>query len=100
MLSPCSTMCCVTTASSRNTLYAVTEFLARTKSRLMAIALEDLLGVLDQPNVPGTVDEHPNWRRRMPLAVDEIVSAIDVARLRKATREGCMRRNSGGIFLR
>jgi 4-alpha-glucanotransferase len=70
-----------------NTLYAVTEFLARTKSRLMAIALEDLLGVLDQPNVPGTVDEHPNWRRRMPLAVDEIVSAIDVARLRKATRE-------------
>jgi 4-alpha-glucanotransferase len=70
-----------------NTLYAVMEFLARTKSRLMAIALEDLLGVLDQPNVPGTVDEHPNWRRRMPLAVDEIVSAIDVARLKKATRE-------------
>ena len=70
-----------------NTLYAVAEFLARTKSRLMAIALEDLLGVLDQPNVPGTVDEHPNWRRRMPLAVDEIVAAIDVGRLRKATRE-------------
>jgi 4-alpha-glucanotransferase len=70
-----------------NTLYAIAEFLARTKSRLMAIALEDLLGVVDQPNVPGTVDEHPNWRRRMPLAVDEIISAIDVARLRKATRE-------------
>jgi 4-alpha-glucanotransferase len=70
-----------------NTLYAIAEFLARTKSRLMAIALEDLLGVADQPNVPGTVDEHPNWRRRMPLCVDEITGSIDAARLRKATRE-------------
>ena len=50
-----------------NDLNAIAEFLARTKSRLMAIALEDLLGVVDQPNVPGTIDEHPNWRRRMPL---------------------------------
>jgi 4-alpha-glucanotransferase len=70
-----------------NTLYAIAEFLARTKSRLMAIALEDLLGVVDQPNIPGTVDEHPNWRRRLPLCVDEITGAIDAARLRKATRE-------------
>ena len=61
--------------------------MARTKSRLMAVALEDFLGVVDQPNVPGTVDEHPNWRRRLPLAVDEIIDAIDVASLRKATRE-------------
>ena len=41
-------------------------FLARTKSRLLAISLEDLLGVIDQPNIPGTVNEHPNWRRRLP----------------------------------
>ena len=46
-------------------LYAVADFLARTKSRLLAISLEDLLGVIDQPNIPGTVDEHPNWRRRL-----------------------------------
>ena len=70
-----------------NTLYAIAEFLARTKSRLMAIGLEDLLGVVDQPNVPGTVDEHPNWRRRLPLYVDEIAASADMARLRKATRE-------------
>ena len=70
-----------------NTLYAVAEFLARTRSRLMAIGLEDLLGVVDQPNIPGTVDQHPNWRRRMPLAVDEIVASIDMPRLRAAVRE-------------
>jgi 4-alpha-glucanotransferase len=68
-------------------LYAVASFLARTKSRLLTISLEDLLGLIDQPNIPGTVNEHPNWRRRLPLAIDEIASKIDVAALRSATGE-------------
>ena len=71
----------------RHDLYAVTQFLARTKSRLLAISLEDLLGLIDQPNIPGTVNEHPNWRRRLPLAIDEIAAAIDIAALKGATRE-------------
>jgi 4-alpha-glucanotransferase len=66
-------------------LYAVAGFLARTRSRLLAISLEDLLGVIDQPNIPGTVNEHPNWRQRLPLALDRIAAAIDVAALRRAT---------------
>jgi 4-alpha-glucanotransferase len=66
-------------------LYAVVHFLARTKSRLLTVSLEDLLGLIDQPNIPGTVDEHPNWRRRLPLAIDEIASAIDIAALKTAT---------------
>jgi 4-alpha-glucanotransferase len=66
-------------------LYAVAGFLARTKSRLLAISLEDLLGVIDQPNIPGTVNEHPNWRRRLPVAIDEIASAIDPPALKAAT---------------
>jgi 4-alpha-glucanotransferase len=74
-------------AIDRDDLYAVAGFLARTKSRLLAISLEDLLGLIDQPNIPGTVDEHPNWRRRLPLAIDEIASAIDVPALRSATGE-------------
>ena len=67
--------------------YAVAGFLARTKSRLLAISLEDLLGVIDQPNIPGTVHEHPNWQRRLPLPINEIAAVIDVARLKSATRE-------------
>lgn len=35
---------------------------------LAIIPLEDLLGLEEQPNIPGTIDEHPNWRRRMPQA--------------------------------
>jgi 4-alpha-glucanotransferase len=71
----------------RHDLNAVVGFLARTKSRLLAISLEDLLGVIDQPNIPGTVNEHPNWRQRLPLALDEIASVIDVPALKTATGE-------------
>jgi len=46
-----------------------------------------LLGVIDQPNIPGTVNEHPNWRQRLPLALEEIASAIDIAALKTATGE-------------
>jgi len=71
----------------RHDLYSVAGFLARTKSRLMAISLEDLLGVVDQPNIPGTIDEHPNWQQRLPVALEDIAAAIDVAALKAATHE-------------
>jgi 4-alpha-glucanotransferase len=65
----------------RHDLYAVMSFLARTRSRLLSVSLEDLLSVLDQPNIPGTINEHPNWRQRMPVAIDEVLAAVDVAAL-------------------
>jgi 4-alpha-glucanotransferase len=70
-----------------NDLYSVLAFLSRTRSRLLAVSLEDLLGVIDQPNIPGTIDEHPNWRQRLPVALDQIASAIHPAALKAATRE-------------
>ena len=33
---------------------------------LTIIPLEDVLALPEQPNLPGTLHEHPNWRRRMP----------------------------------
>jgi 4-alpha-glucanotransferase len=74
-------------AIDRHDLFAVAGFLSRTRSRLLAISLEDLLGVIDQPNIPGTVDEHPNWRRRLPVAIEEMASVIDVPELKAATAE-------------
>lgn len=76
-----------------NDLYSVLTFLSRTASRLMAVSLEDLLGVIDQPNIPGTIDEHPNWRQRLPVALDEIASRVDLQALKAATRE---RSRTGG----
>jgi 4-alpha-glucanotransferase len=50
----------------------VLRYLARTRSRLLAVAIDDILGLCDQPNVPGTIDEHPNWRRRLAADIDAI----------------------------
>jgi 4-alpha-glucanotransferase len=50
---------------------AVAGFLAATPSRLVTVAIEDVLGVTDQPNVPATVDEHPNWRQRLPVPLED-----------------------------
>jgi 4-alpha-glucanotransferase len=74
-------------AIDRNDLYSVANFLARTRSRLLAVSLEDLLGVVDQPNIPGTIDEHPNWRRRLPVPIEEMTSTVDVGALKAATHE-------------
>lgn len=51
---------------------SVTRFLADTPSRLLMVSLEDALGEIDQVNVPGTVNEHPNWRRRLPVMVEDL----------------------------
>ena len=45
---------------------ALHRFVARTPSRYVVAALGDAVGDLRQPNVPGTVDEYPNWR--LPVA--------------------------------
>jgi 4-alpha-glucanotransferase len=50
---------------------SVTRFLAATPSRMLVVTMEDVLGLTEQVNVPGTVDEHPNWRRRLPVDLDE-----------------------------
>ena len=30
------------------------------------------MGEREQINIPGTVDEHPNWRRKLPLALEDL----------------------------
>lgn len=50
---------------------AMAGFLAATPSRLAMVAIEDVLEVEDQTNVPGTFDEHPNWRRILPVPLED-----------------------------
>jgi 4-alpha-glucanotransferase len=46
---------------------------------LTLLPLEDALALPEQPNLPGTTDEHPNWRRRMPAPAATLLDAPDVA---------------------
>ncbi len=52
----------------------VVTFLAATPARLVSIAVEDVFGMTDQINIPGTVTEYPNWRRRWPVALEELAA--------------------------
>ncbi|KNH09128.1 4-alpha-glucanotransferase (amylomaltase) [Candidatus Burkholderia brachyanthoides] len=66
-------------------------FVAATPAPLVTYPLEDLLALVEQPNLPGSIDEHPNWRRRLMKPVDELflddafcdrLQAVDDARKR------------------
>lgn len=49
------------------------EFVASSPSPLTLIPVEDIIGLDEQPNLPGTIGEHPNWCRRLPAAVSDIL---------------------------
>ena len=42
---------------------------------------EDVFELLEQANLPGTVDQHPNWRRKLPLALEQWKTDAHVADL-------------------
>ena len=50
-----------------------------TPCALAIVPIEDIAGLIEQPNLPGTIDEHPNWRRRMPDTTDAILQRPGVA---------------------
>lgn len=51
---------------------AVHAYLARSPARLMLMQAEDMLGQLEQVNLPGTLEsQYPNWRRKLSLNLEE-----------------------------
>lgn len=61
--------------------------IARTPAAIALVALEDLLGLEEQPNLPGTITEHPNWRRRCNAPTADLIADAQV-RQRCATLRG------------
>ena len=59
----------------------------RSACELAVLPIEDVLGLEEQPNIPGTIDEHPNWRRRLDSPVGSVLSEERASlRLRAADR--------------
>lgn len=59
---------------------AAIAFVAATPDPLALVPLEDIIGTVEQPNLPGTVNEHPNWRRRFSRPADELLQEPAAAR--------------------
>lgn len=50
---------------------AIHLFLARSRSMMLIANMEDLLGQMEQINLPGTDrDLYPNWRRKLPIVLE------------------------------
>ncbi|MEH3108197.1 MAG: malto-oligosyltrehalose synthase [Sphingomonas fennica] len=47
---------------------AAIAYVAAAACDLAIVPAEDMIGLDEAPNLPGTIDEHPNWRRRLPDA--------------------------------
>jgi 4-alpha-glucanotransferase len=63
---------------------AAYEALARAPSRVRVATLDDALGIEERPNMPGTVDEWPNWSIALPLPIEEIEGHEGVAAVARA----------------
>jgi 4-alpha-glucanotransferase len=66
---------------------AAIAFTAKSPAALALIPIEDVLGLTEQPNVPGTVDEHPNWRRRLAQPSEHIFASPQVRARLKSLRD-------------
>jgi 4-alpha-glucanotransferase len=60
--------------------------------RLLGVQLEDSIGEVEQPNLPGASDPHPNWRRKLSVSLEELAvyplfSALCTARAARGRRE-------------
>ena len=60
---------------------AILAYLGRSRARLLLVQIEDVLSEVEQANLPGTTDDHPNWRRRLSRSVDEIDFGVELRRV-------------------
>ncbi|HZT51640.1 MAG TPA: 4-alpha-glucanotransferase [Stellaceae bacterium] len=67
---------------------AVHRFLGLVPSALALMQIEDALGEIEQANVPGTVDAHPNWCRRLSRAIEDIAGDAGFRRVTAALAAG------------
>ncbi|HXK34768.1 MAG TPA: 4-alpha-glucanotransferase [Dehalococcoidia bacterium] len=68
-------------ASAHDILRAWLSFLAASPARFVLANLEDLWLEEEQQNMPGTIHEYPNWRRRARLSFEEFAGDPAVADL-------------------
>jgi len=51
---------------------AIHHYLARSPAWMVLANIEDIIGTRAQANLPGTLDQHPNWCRKLGSTVDEL----------------------------
>jgi 4-alpha-glucanotransferase len=60
---------------------ALHRLLASSPAEIVVMQLEDALQLVEQANLPGTTDQHPNWRRRLEVPLERLGSEPRVVEL-------------------
>jgi len=62
--------------------------LGEAPSRIVTATLEDAQAVVERPNMPGTIDQWPNWSVVLPQDIETMVEAELPQRIAKALGRG------------
>ncbi|MDH4083723.1 MAG: 4-alpha-glucanotransferase [Nitrospira sp.] len=60
---------------------AVHQYLARSPAWMVLANIEDIIGTRAQANLPGTLDQHPNWCRKLGPTIKELTQDSRFERL-------------------
>ena len=66
--------------------HAIHQYLARTPAWMVLANVEDVIGLRVQTNVPGTVDQQPNWQRKLNVTIEELMQDVRFAQLAEQLR--------------
>ena len=75
-------------------LAALHKYGALSRSKLYAVQLENLLGVIDNLNVPGVTEGYPNWAQKMPVSLEDFLQHRLMGGQLAIIDEVCMKTNS------
>ena len=75
-------------ADEERVVLAMHALLGRSRSRMVLVSPYDVIGEDRQPNLPGTVDEYPNWRLPLPVTLEEFYRDPRVAAVVSEVRRG------------
>ncbi|MEF3169225.1 MAG: 4-alpha-glucanotransferase [Deltaproteobacteria bacterium] len=65
---------------------SIHRYLARTPCKILTFQFEDVIGQMDQVNLPGTTDQYQNWRRKLSVELETLAEDARFLALCKALR--------------
>lgn len=71
----------------RRLITTTNRFIARTKSSIFLVRFEDIFGQTEMINVPGTTNEYPNWRLKLPLNIGEMENSPEMREVLAVIRQ-------------
>jgi 4-alpha-glucanotransferase len=66
---------------------AILAYLGQSRAALVEVRLEDILGLTAQQNLPGTLEQHPNWRQKIFQNLEDLRQNPEAIRIAETLRQ-------------